>query len=393
MDCGVTVYGASSMGALRAAELTPFGMIGVGQIYRDYASGELTDDDEVALAYGVIDGAYRAISEPMVNIRATLAAARDAHVISAELEQRLTAIAKSLFFPERTYDRLLYGAAEADVPPDVRTRLRAFIREHAIDVKRRDAVALLEQVRQAPTVPRNASIPRLERTAAFEGLYQRDRRVRHDETDVALGAIASYAALHLPDFDQINAHALNRALVSVLADTVGIDVTGQEIDAEAGRMRAARNLADDAVFDAWLRKQNWSAEEFRTLARESARRHVLYRWFSLRKAAARTTQYLLDELRLTDLYEETARGAAGHARLIAEHDAPLHAAASKLPTPRLVVDHARATGCPIPVAFGDWAEESGFHSPDVFRAELLQARFVRQLALERTLTALSGSTP
>ncbi|NER31958.1 MAG: hypothetical protein F6J89_31220, partial [Symploca sp. SIO1C4] len=52
---GVAVYGASSMGALRAAETSDFGMVGVGAIYRMYASGELIDDDEVALIHGQED--------------------------------------------------------------------------------------------------------------------------------------------------------------------------------------------------------------------------------------------------------------------------------------------------------------------------------------------------
>src|SRR5262245_14346113 len=44
---GVRVYGAASMGALRAAELHAYGMIGVGQIFEQFKSGFLEDDDEV----------------------------------------------------------------------------------------------------------------------------------------------------------------------------------------------------------------------------------------------------------------------------------------------------------------------------------------------------------
>ena len=36
---GVHVFGAASMGALRAAELAPFGMRGVGKIFSDFESG------------------------------------------------------------------------------------------------------------------------------------------------------------------------------------------------------------------------------------------------------------------------------------------------------------------------------------------------------------------
>ena len=48
IDSGVTVIGAASMGALRAAELDAYGMLGVGRIYQMYASGEICGDDEVA---------------------------------------------------------------------------------------------------------------------------------------------------------------------------------------------------------------------------------------------------------------------------------------------------------------------------------------------------------
>ena len=42
MKLGVQVYGASSMGALRAAELQQFGMIGVGKIFEAYVSGRFS---------------------------------------------------------------------------------------------------------------------------------------------------------------------------------------------------------------------------------------------------------------------------------------------------------------------------------------------------------------
>src|SRR5277367_4393096 len=44
MAQGIHVYGSASIGALRAAELTDFGMKGVGHIYRQFQTGQLTDD-------------------------------------------------------------------------------------------------------------------------------------------------------------------------------------------------------------------------------------------------------------------------------------------------------------------------------------------------------------
>src|SRR5215475_12843923 len=44
---GIHVYGAASIGALRAAELVDFGMQGVGAIFRHFQTTPLADDDEV----------------------------------------------------------------------------------------------------------------------------------------------------------------------------------------------------------------------------------------------------------------------------------------------------------------------------------------------------------
>jgi hypothetical protein len=81
---GIHVFGASSMGALRAAELAPFGMRGVGRIFEAYRAGVLgasgdeafEDDDEVCVVHGPPESGYVAASEALVNIRRTL---DDAH--------------------------------------------------------------------------------------------------------------------------------------------------------------------------------------------------------------------------------------------------------------------------------------------------------------------------
>src|SRR5579863_4138917 len=68
---GAYVYGASSMGALRAAELNVLGMIGVGAIYHKYRTGEIVDDDEVALLHLSEAENFQPCSLPMINIRFT----------------------------------------------------------------------------------------------------------------------------------------------------------------------------------------------------------------------------------------------------------------------------------------------------------------------------------
>jgi hypothetical protein len=145
IERGVEVWGASSMGALRAAELHPFGMRGVGRVFADYRDGRLVDDDEVALAHGPAELGYPRFSEAMVNLRAGLQAAHAAGVIGARVHARLVARAKGTFYRERRWDELVAG----------RPALADFVARRQPDVKADDARALLRRLaRQAVQPPR-----------------------------------------------------------------------------------------------------------------------------------------------------------------------------------------------------------------------------------------------
>jgi hypothetical protein len=61
---GIVCIGAASMGALRAAELYRYGMIGVGQIFERYRDGE-EDDSLVALSYN--PETYRPLDDPPIS--------------------------------------------------------------------------------------------------------------------------------------------------------------------------------------------------------------------------------------------------------------------------------------------------------------------------------------
>jgi len=75
MSRGVHVFGSASMGALRAAELSSFGMIGVGKVFESYFKGETNRDDEVAIVHAPQEMNFTPLSEPLANIRPTLAKA------------------------------------------------------------------------------------------------------------------------------------------------------------------------------------------------------------------------------------------------------------------------------------------------------------------------------
>jgi hypothetical protein len=147
MQAGIHVYGAASIGALRAAELDTFGMRGVGRIYEAFRDGVLEDDDEVAVLHGPEELGYPPLTEAMVNLRATFAAAVEAGVIDATLARRLTDIGKALFYKERGYDAVLRAAEAAGIPAAPLSHLSAWLPQGRLDTKRADAEAMLEAVR------------------------------------------------------------------------------------------------------------------------------------------------------------------------------------------------------------------------------------------------------
>ncbi|WUH98315.1 TfuA-like protein [Spirillospora sp. NBC_00431] len=139
---GVAVAGAASMGALRAAELAPFGMIGTGRVYAAAGSGELVDDDEVAVAHLGPDDDHRPVSTAMVDIRATLDAARAAGVIDAPAGRTIAGAAKRLHYTERRWPALLRH--------DPTGALAGWLPTGRVSVKAADAVALLDLLPRVP---------------------------------------------------------------------------------------------------------------------------------------------------------------------------------------------------------------------------------------------------
>ncbi|RKH21376.1 hypothetical protein D7X74_01465 [Corallococcus sp. CA047B] len=147
MKQGVHVFGAASMGALRAAELAAFGMEGVGEIHEAFASGALEDDDEVAVVHGDAGEGYRPLSEAMVNIRATLQAAGRAGALDPETRHRLERLAKGLFHAERSWPALFKRGQEAGLDEEGLAACRRFVAENRVDQKQLDGLCLLRTLR------------------------------------------------------------------------------------------------------------------------------------------------------------------------------------------------------------------------------------------------------
>ena len=143
LSAGVRVFGAASIGALRAAECAAFGMTGVGAIYEAYANGELEDDSEVALLHAPRELGYAPLSEPLVNVRATLNHLLETDLIAEHQSRTLIEAAASIFYKDRTWKTILAIAA---LSPDDRMHINGLVRRFRIDQKMVDAVALVRSV-------------------------------------------------------------------------------------------------------------------------------------------------------------------------------------------------------------------------------------------------------
>ncbi len=109
---GIAVVGAASMGALRAAELDDYGMLGHGKIYQAYASGELQDDDEVAVVHGPAETGFMPLTEAMVDMREAISEAESSGVLNADEAAAVINRAKALHFKARNVNNVLQAVLQ-----------------------------------------------------------------------------------------------------------------------------------------------------------------------------------------------------------------------------------------------------------------------------------------
>jgi len=137
LEAGVAVFGAASLGALRAAELWPLGMVGVGRVFAWYRDGLLVDDGEVALLHADAEHGFGPLTLPLVQVRAAAAHARSSRALDARAARSLVRAAERLHYTERTWPAVL---ARSGLPARRRPALLALL-EDAPDVKAADAGA------------------------------------------------------------------------------------------------------------------------------------------------------------------------------------------------------------------------------------------------------------
>jgi hypothetical protein len=229
---GVFVYGAAGVGAIRAAELHRSGMLGVGRIFGWYRGGSIDADDEIMLAHGTRDTDYRIESEALVNVRATLERAVGAWIISEADARTLIQVARTQFYPKRTYGSLLESAQrQRAVAVETIARLNDWLAsgwDIRIDQKRIDAEAMVRRIANAAHDARgSATSIEFEYTQGWDALT---RQIATEESAAVSGEPRESA---------------NAAQVPGMAAPRSAD-PGEPVASEAPRTRVLAKLRSDS---------------------------------------------------------------------------------------------------------------------------------------------------
>lgn len=150
LNKNIKLYGAASLGALRAVELEKFGMIGMGKIFELYKKGKLTADDEVAVTF--VEGEHQLQSEAMIDIRFNLFLAHRMGIINEITKKIIAKVAKNIYFPYRNYTDILdqtekqYPAISKDLK-----LFRTYIIKNRQSLKERDTIKLINYVKNLLT--------------------------------------------------------------------------------------------------------------------------------------------------------------------------------------------------------------------------------------------------
>jgi hypothetical protein len=189
---GIHVYGSASMGALRSAELAPFGMVGVGDIFEDYARAAVEDDDEVVRSHCGAAKDFEPTGEAMVNIRRTLAKAVAEQIICRAAADRLAQIGKEFFYRHRQYQKIVDQGLREDLSVAELRSFREWVAAERVDQQGQDAIAMLTRMRNDLEIhpgPKRVNFS-LEHTKYWDRL-QRGAKSRRTETPQRVQRAAS----------------------------------------------------------------------------------------------------------------------------------------------------------------------------------------------------------
>lgn len=303
MDQGIQVFGSASMGALRASELYPFGMQGIGKIFEAYRDGILEDDDEVAVLHAPADAGFLSLSEPMVTIRATLEEAAKQDIIDNTTAKILEQLAKETFYQERRWSDLLSKAEREGIAANVVSAFRLWLPDNRVDQKEIDAGMMIEAMTACldqPPLPSPKAF-HFEWTEMWDEVVRHDDARQHRHVGGDAAAVLEEAQLDAGITDPIYRLALLRQMATTSHPT---DQTKQRLSETKQTFRERFGLFKRADLDQWLQQHHLDPEDFEQLMIGEAR---LEDW--LYDDLDHLGRHVLNQLRLDGRYRPLAERA------------------------------------------------------------------------------------
>jgi len=336
IDQGVYVVGAASMGALRAAELAPFGMVGIGKVFKAFEQGAmppfigLNDDDEVAIVHGPAESGFIGVSEAMVNVRHTLDAACLAEVIDLATADILTKVAKSLHFSDRKYAAILDQARNQGVSDDKLQHFAKWLPAGKIDQKREDAIELIKHMASIDHVglPANNKCFYFEKTEIFHDALQSQPYASHSESilieqdsdvldELRLNQEAYLSAKHMALVKSVLAR--HHSPLSPVSQWSKESHSDQQMQRSINNFRQANRLFDRANIDQWLAENDLELTELEDLMLGEAQFDVK---MSMPDLPPMSTE-LINQLKLRGDYRQFASRARQKRDVLASKQQPM----------------------------------------------------------------------
>ncbi len=303
------------MGALRAAELESFGMVGIGEVFKAFQAGAmppfegLSDDDEVAVIHGPAESGYIAVTDAMINIRHTVKAALTASVIDKQTAAILLEVAKTLHFSKRTYTQIMDHVRSQEDCIDALERLKAWLPTGKVNQKSKDAVALIEYIARLDleAVPPFAPHFIFETTEIFhDTLLSRPVNLTTDDKQfLHFRAVLDELRLNENVYqtakrDVMARHTSDCFIASTDTDnnhkpTVDMDKYIRQV---ADEFRKKYGLLDRETIDAWLETNDLDVTDFDQLIIGEAQRRVSI----MTPDTPAITNALIDHLRMNGSY-------------------------------------------------------------------------------------------
>jgi hypothetical protein len=156
INLGWRLIGASSIGALRAADLYTMGMIGIGEIYNMYRLGTCTSDADVAVVYDTSGTHTKELTISIVHIMSLLQWLEDSALIDQIKSRKLLHKARQIIWFERTLEYLLNEwTVILDSDINLVNKIRIMFEAQTLDPKKLDALEVFKYLNAKRWYTRN----------------------------------------------------------------------------------------------------------------------------------------------------------------------------------------------------------------------------------------------